>query len=240
MDERDWAGAIKLFEQIEQTQPGYRDTNNLLKQAQAEIERQASLAALFTQGKEQLSKRKWTEAISSFRQALASDPGNVEAQALLAEAEKGQKVEEAELQIKQEQEQREREAAEQRQAQLAKAEKGKKVNDLFDTALRHMRVDEWPEAIAKFQAVLEFEPDHSEAKAGLAEARIKLERQEEDKVKKMAESEKPSPLMMKPASFPEVIKQSRPSSVPEKIQPSKPGTLPEESKPRRKPKDLPK
>jgi outer membrane protein assembly factor BamD (BamD/ComL family) len=333
MDKQDWPGAIKLFEQIERTEPGYRDANNLLKQAQAEIERQAFFAALVVKGKEQLSERKWAEAISFFQQALASNPGNVEAQELLAEAEKGQEAAEAELQIKQEQEQREHEAAAQRQAQLAKlyeqanakmaekdwsgagrlfeqiartepgyrdvknllelarihqdrqdkfdsllakgkeclekrewrratrnleqalglapgdgeaqsllaeAEKGKQANDLFDTALRHLRVEEWPEAIANFKAVLELEPDHKEARVQLAEAEIKLARQEEEKAKKLAESEKPVSRLAKPVLFPEEIKPSKPGSVPEKIQPSKPGSLPEEIKPGKKPRDLPK
>jgi tetratricopeptide (TPR) repeat protein len=203
---RDWMGASSLFEEIERTEPDFRDVKNLLEQVQTEKERQEKFVDLVAEGKEYLEKkREWLKAIAIFQQALILDSGNSEVQTLLSEAERGQKV-----------------------------------KDLFDAAQKHMFAEQWPEAIAKFQAVLELEPAHVEANRQLANAMIKLARQEETQTKRMAEPEEPVSRLMKPVSFPEAIKPSRPGSLPEKIQPSKPGSLPEEIKPGKKPRDLPK
>jgi hypothetical protein len=91
MAEKDWIAASKLFEEIERIEPGYRDVKTLLNQTQAQVERQEKFADLVAQGKEYLGKkREWLKAIATFQQVLALDAENVEAQALLAEAEKGQ------------------------------------------------------------------------------------------------------------------------------------------------------
>jgi tetratricopeptide (TPR) repeat protein len=91
--EEDWMGASNLLEDIDQTEPGFRDVKKLLKQAQMEKDRQEKLAGLIAQGQEHLDKNEWGKAKRVFQQVLALDAGNVKTQALLAEAERGEKIE---------------------------------------------------------------------------------------------------------------------------------------------------
>lgn len=110
-----------------------------------------------------------------------------------------------------------------------KKERGEKIQEFFDTAQKHMRAEQWSDAIAKFQALLELEPTHEEAKEQLANAKVKLaQRTEVDQKKKAARAKGSKPSSIKPPFFPEEIK------------PSKPSSLPEEIKPHRRPKDLPR
>lgn len=92
--EEDWAGATKLFKEIAGIEPGFRDVKNLLNQVQAEQERQEQFIKLIARGNGHLDKQEWVYAIEVFQQALTLDAENVEAQALLAEAERGKKAKE--------------------------------------------------------------------------------------------------------------------------------------------------
>jgi tetratricopeptide (TPR) repeat protein len=92
MAERDWDGASKLLEEIDRTEPGFRDAKKLLNQIQTEQDRQKKLVSLVTQGKEHLGKQEWTKAIDAFQQALTFDPENAEAQSFLEEAKRGEKI----------------------------------------------------------------------------------------------------------------------------------------------------
>jgi outer membrane protein assembly factor BamD (BamD/ComL family) len=88
----DWIGASKLLAEIDQTEPGFRDIKNLLKQAQTEKDRQEKFDGLVADGREYLEHHEWTQAIRVFEQALGLDSENIEALALLAEAKRGEKV----------------------------------------------------------------------------------------------------------------------------------------------------
>jgi outer membrane protein assembly factor BamD (BamD/ComL family) len=92
LSEGDWIDASKLFEEIDQTEPGYRDVKNLLKQAQTEKDRQEKFVGFIAQGKQHLEKYEWMNAIETFQHALVLDSENIEAQALLAEAERGKEI----------------------------------------------------------------------------------------------------------------------------------------------------
>jgi len=90
----DWNSAIELYEEIEETEPGFRDVKNLLEQARNEKERQEKFNRLIAEGKEHLEKREWKKAIETFQDALKLDSENSEVQDLLAEAERGEKIQE--------------------------------------------------------------------------------------------------------------------------------------------------
>ena len=198
MAAKDWGGASRLFEEIDRIEPGYQEVRNLLKQAQMEKERQEKFVGLVAQGKEHLEKQEWTNAVAVFQQALVLDVGNVEAQALLAEAERGKRVKDlfdtaqeyflaerwseaiAKFQAVLELESAHVEA----NGQLAEA-KNKLAQQLED---KRKKINSFPEPISKLT-----------------------------KPVSLPEEFKPQ----KPASHPEEIKPSKPSSLPEEIKPGK-------------------
>ena len=195
---QDWVGASRLFEEIDRIEPGYQEVRNLLKQAQMEKERQEKFVGLVAHGKEHLEKQEWTNAVAVFQQALVLDVGNVEAQALLAEAERGKRVKDlfdtaqeyflaerwseaiAKFQAVLELESAHVEA----NGQLAEA-KNKLAQQLED---KRKKINSFPEPISKLT-----------------------------KPVSLPEEFKPQ----KPASHPEEIKPSKPSSLPEEIKPGK-------------------
>jgi hypothetical protein len=108
-------------------------------------------------------------------------------------------------------------------------EQGEKVKNLFEAAQVDMAAEQWSQAIAGYQAVLELEPAHTEARRQLDRAKIGLENQSaENQKKKKAKASKKTSRATKPSSYPEEIK------------PLKPGSNSDESKPRNKPRNLPK
>ena len=158
--EGDWMSASKLLLEIDQREPGYRDTKSLLKQAQTGRDRQEKFDGLVTDGREHLEKHEWTKAIRAFEQALRLDSENSEALALLAEAE---------AQVKRERELRDQQAEEQRQAQLVK---------LYEQANTKLSKKEWIDAGKLLEEIEQNEPGFRDVKKLLKQAQSEQERQD--------------------------------------------------------------
>jgi len=90
--ERDWAGACDALAQIQEIEPGYRNTLALLRQAETEQARSEQVDALMAQGMGHLKEGKWWLANQAFRQVLALAPDHAEARARLAEADSQEQI----------------------------------------------------------------------------------------------------------------------------------------------------
>lgn len=88
----DWAPAIDLFEKIHEMEPGFRDTEQLMKQVQSEKERGEELAGLLVRGRQHLSKREWRASAQVLGQALQLDPENGEAREMLNRVERAEQA----------------------------------------------------------------------------------------------------------------------------------------------------
>jgi tetratricopeptide (TPR) repeat protein len=89
---QDWVAAINLMHELESTYPGYRDAKDLLSDTLAAQARREDFARLVKGGVDLLSSRSWTAAASNFKAALQLDPSDLDVQALLARAEKGELI----------------------------------------------------------------------------------------------------------------------------------------------------
>ncbi len=78
----EWAQAVELYEQVLALEPGYRDVEAKL----AEAQRQQHLADQYAQALEHLQAERWQEAIAGFRTVLEVDPTYKDAAGLLARA----------------------------------------------------------------------------------------------------------------------------------------------------------
>ncbi len=92
LKERDWAGACELLAQVEEIEPGYRNTLALLRQAEIERARTEQVDGLVAQGLVHLRAGEWILANESFRQVLALAPDHTEALARLAESDRQERV----------------------------------------------------------------------------------------------------------------------------------------------------
>ena len=149
MAQQDWSAAIDNIKQIQEINPDFRDVATLLEQAQAEQERAKRVNKLLAQGNEMLQNRDWVKAVRKFEQLLDLNPGHVEAQQLLAEAD-------AQIDLE-----KEKQAQEQRQ---------KKIVDLVTKGKKHLENHEWAQAIRGFEQALGLDTKNAEALALLAEA----------------------------------------------------------------------
>lgn len=249
MEQEDWPAVIEFLLQIQGIEPDFRDVSALLEQAKAEKERGDKTADLLLQGNEFIQHENWSEALRVLKQLLEITPEHEKAGQLLAIAEAEIKLEK-ERQEKQVHLEKRYEEANQKFAKqdweaaielfteidllepgfrdvknlLNQAQTGKKVKNLLDAAQAQMASEHWSQAIVQFQAVLELEPNHSEARRQLDKAKIELENQN----KILAKAGK------------KTSRSTKPSSLPEDIKPIKPGFKPDEMKPRKKPRELPK
>ena len=149
MGQQGWSAAVDLIKQIQEIDPDFRDVSTLLEQALAEQERGERVNTLLVQGKDMFQNRDWRKAVRKFEQLLDLDPGHVEAQQLLAEAD---------TQIDQEKE---------KQAQKRRREK---IDGLVAKGKENLEKHEWAQAIRAFEQVLGLDAENAEALALLVEA----------------------------------------------------------------------
>ena len=80
--EGEWVQAAELYEQVLALEPGYRDVEAKLVEAQ----RQQHLADQYAQALEHLQAQRWQEAIEGFKAVVEVDPAYKDAATLLTEA----------------------------------------------------------------------------------------------------------------------------------------------------------
>jgi outer membrane protein assembly factor BamD (BamD/ComL family) len=84
-----WLEAKDKLDEIGRADPAYRDTANLLSQAEralSEMRTSEDLAKLYEEGLAQYRRRQWHEASVSMQQVLAVDPGYQDASQLYSDA----------------------------------------------------------------------------------------------------------------------------------------------------------
>jgi tetratricopeptide (TPR) repeat protein/tRNA A-37 threonylcarbamoyl transferase component Bud32 len=84
-----WQAAIEALAEVAVLEPDYADAADLLKFAQAGLERQEKLASLLALTRERIEKEDWEEAIAAIKEALELAPDLIQGRALLYQAEEG-------------------------------------------------------------------------------------------------------------------------------------------------------
>jgi len=86
LDRREWAAAIEALQEIIEEAPGYRNSEQLLKQAEQGQAREGPLAALYEAGAAAVQERRWADAVAALQDLLEKDAGFSDAAALLKTA----------------------------------------------------------------------------------------------------------------------------------------------------------
>jgi outer membrane protein assembly factor BamD (BamD/ComL family) len=158
MEAGDWATARALLAQIREKEPGYRESAQLLaqaeselKQAQAKRQRQEQIATLYEQAQSLARARQWRPALAKMDEIHALDAGFTDPEGIAARARDRVAQEEAEAR---------------RQNELAA---------LYAEAVRLLKADQFQEALQKWGEVQALDPRYPDRKKVQATARKKLD-----------------------------------------------------------------
>jgi outer membrane protein assembly factor BamD (BamD/ComL family) len=184
---QEWAPAAEVLRGALALQAGDAEGRALL----AEADRGLKASGLFDAAQKGFLAGRYSEAIAGFQAVLELDPAHAEAARLLAytrsklahQAEEVRKKEDTQpvkavsraskpLSLPEE-------VRTPKPASLPEADRGEKVRVLLEAAEKNFLIGQYPEAIAKYQAVLELDPAHAEAIRLLAYTRSKLAKRPE-------------------------------------------------------------
>jgi formylglycine-generating enzyme required for sulfatase activity len=159
MDAGQWAQARALLAQIQEREPGYREVERLLDQAEAELEqakadrqRREQIASLYEEAQSLARTRQWQPALAKMDEIQALDAEFADPEGIGARAREQVAEEEAEAQ---------------RQNELAA---------LYAEAVRLLKADQYEEALQKWDEVQAIDPHYRDRKKVQATARKKLAR----------------------------------------------------------------
>jgi hypothetical protein len=154
---RDWTGARKALDGLQELEPGYRDLPLLAQQVRSGLKEQERCAALLRAAQKDLEAGRLPEAIAGFRSVLDLDAGHKGASRQLAEAQARLEQQEAE--------ERARLEAEARQAELAR---------LYAAGEAAAGSADWSQAVELYGQVLKIDDGYEDAIARLDQAREAL------------------------------------------------------------------
>jgi formylglycine-generating enzyme required for sulfatase activity len=179
-----WAEAKGLLAQVQEREPGYRETERLLARAESELvrqeaeqqkaaaeqRRQAQIAALYGQALELLRARSWQAALAKMAEIRTLDAGFGDPEGVTARSGEGLAQEEEEKRRQQAESQR-REAEQRRQEQVAA---------LYGQARQLARTGHWQQVMAKVREIKSLDPEFADPDRLVAQAQAGLEREEEE------------------------------------------------------------
>lgn len=140
---KDWAQVISTCEEMQIIDRQYKDVDSLLKQAQAEKEREHRLGSLYKKAMQAQSEHDWDAAIALYRKIQATDPRYKNVTTNLEEARRAKRAREQERQL----------------------------TERYARALEYCQARRWADAVDTFRAVLKIDPGYRDAADRLAEAR---------------------------------------------------------------------
>jgi outer membrane protein assembly factor BamD (BamD/ComL family) len=158
LDAGNWQAARQLLEQLQATEPGFRETGRLLKKAQAEIEhqekeqqRKEQIAILYEQALGLARARQWRQALDKMQAIYGLDAQFPDPEGIVTKAQ-------AEVEKEEEDARRRNEAA-----------------ALYAEAVRLLKMDKYQEALEKWTEVQALDPSYPDRQRVLVIAKLNLE-----------------------------------------------------------------
>lgn len=208
LEAENWEVVIETLQQVLQIDPKHEKASALLAQAQDAQARAQEVSSLYEQALSSSREKSWADVITALTQLLELEPEHEEATQLLAQAQQElnkEQLEKARLERLEEvyqqaeeslRDERWSEAVERLQeivssepqyreaaVLLAQAQRAletqERLEALYQGGAEALEAEDWPAAIAKFQQILQIDPEHEEVSALLAQGQDALSRQEE-------------------------------------------------------------
>ncbi len=139
--EGDWTGVIAVLGSLDASTAGRATDQPEVDQLLTLARHKRDAAELYDEAEVLYSERRWQAAVAKLDRVLELDPDDTLATDLMRRAQ-----------------------------QHVDADRAEHIAHLHDRATSALAAREWPVAIARFQELLEYEPGHAEAGAGLARA----------------------------------------------------------------------